>query len=181
MDVKLAYYTKVTLHSGNPIEFFTALQGVADRLGVPMSWLADCIYLESEFNPKAKASTSTASGLMQLIEANCQFFARTSAENYRKLSNVKQLPGIESYLKAQIKSFGKPKDWFDLYCLVFYPVWTGKSDNALLDSGAYSSNKSIDVNKDGHITKGEFRQVVTKRLPGGAAATIKKLLPSQAS
>lgn len=173
MQIKTKYIALVTLHSRNSTAFFQGLNAVATRLGFPVEWLADCIYSESEFNPKAKNPNSTASGLIQFMEATAKSLGTTTLA-IRSMSNIQQLPFIERYLKGQIQSVGKPKDALDVYLLIFYPAWVGKPDTALASDAAYRSNSYIDLNKDAKLTKGEFRTWFNKRVAGGPTETLKK-------
>jgi hypothetical protein len=178
MNVNAIYYALVMANGGNPTAFFNALEGVAGRLGINFDWLCNVIYIESGFKPTAKNPISTASGLIQMLENNCRAFAGMSASEFRKLNNIQQLKGVEGYLKAQIRSFGKPKDWIDTYCLVFQPVWVGKSDTAVLSKSGSESNAYIDLNKNGVVTKGEFRIWANRRLPVNVKTQeVKKLSP----
>lgn len=174
MDINSKYVAAVQKHGGNPTAFFNALDAMAKRLGIPVEWICNVIWIESGFNQKAKNSQSTASGLIQMLNSNCIAYAGVSYQIFLTYTNIQQLKGVEGYFKAMIKSAGKPRDWFETYCLVFQPVWVGKADSVTLSQAGYSVNKYIDLNKDGKITKGEFRTWANKQLPGGAVETIKK-------
>jgi len=173
MQIKTKYIALVTLHSRNSTAFFQGLNAVCERLGFPVEWMADCIYSESEFNPKAKNPEGSASGLIQILESTAKALG-TSTAAIRGMTNIEQLPWIEKYFKMQIKAFGKPKDAFDVYLLIFYPAWVGKVDSTPANDSAYRSNSYIDLNKDGKLTKGEFRTWFNKRVAGGPTETLKK-------
>ncbi|RQO68526.1 hypothetical protein DBR40_19995 [Pedobacter sp. KBW01] len=173
MQIKTKYLALVTLHSRNSTAFFQGLNAVCERLGFPVEWLADCIYSESEYNPSARNKLTNASGLIQFMPKTAISLG-TTVEKIRGMTNVQQLPYVEAYFKMQIKSFGKPKDALDVYLLIFYPVWVGKPDSALASQAAFSKNSYIDLNKDGKLTKGEFRTWFNKRVAGGPTETLKK-------
>lgn len=176
MNVKKLYIELVDKYSNNSAQFFTALDALSNRLGIPMDWICDVIYIESGFKPTAKNPNSTASGLIQFMEATARGLGTTTA-SILKMTNIQQLPYVERYFQNQIRTFGRPKDWFDTYCLVFYPVWVSKSDDATLSASAYKANSYIDINKDGKITKAEFRQWASKRIPNSMVLTVKKQCP----
>jgi hypothetical protein len=177
MNIRQKYIDLVNKHSGNASSFFVALDAMAKRLGIPVEWICDVIYIESGFQPAIKNPNSSASGLIQFMEATAKGLGTTTAK-IRAMSNMQQIPLIERYFKGQIISAGKPKDWFDTYCLVFYPVWVKANDNATLAASAYSANKFIDLNKDVKITKAEFRKWATSKLPGGNFANVSSSVSS---
>ncbi len=178
MNIKQRYIDLVNRYSGNADAFFTALDAMAKRLGFPVEWACDVIYIESGFQPSIKNPNSSASGLIQFMEATAKGLGTTTAA-IRAMTNLQQIPYVERYFKGQIATFGKPRDWFDTYCLVFYPTWVKKDDNATIAPSAYTANKSIDLNKDGKITKGEFRKWATSKIPNSnvGVVTAVKLCP----
>ena len=177
-EVNIMYYNAVLLNGGNPTAFFNELDNVATRLGLTFDWLCNAIWCESKFKPTAKNPSSTASGLIQMLEANCKTFAGMSSSEFRKLSNIQQLKGVEAYLRSMIKSAGKPKDWVDTYCLIFQPIWVGKPDSATLSKSASNVNSYIDSDKNGLVSKGEFRIWANKQLPIGLTTwQLKKASP----
>jgi hypothetical protein len=178
MNIKQRYIDLVNKHSGNASAFFTALDAMAKRLGFPVEWVCDVIFIESGFQPAIKNPNSSASGLIQFMEATAKGLGTTTAV-IRSLTNIQQIPLIERYFKGQMASAGKPKSWFDVYCLVFYPVWVKAADRATLSSAAYKANSYIDLNKDGKITKAEFRKWAENKLPKSSVGVIEnvKLCP----
>ncbi|WP_113636105.1 transglycosylase SLT domain-containing protein [Nubsella zeaxanthinifaciens] len=177
MNIKQTYINLVNKNSGNAAEFFTALDAMAKRLGIPVEWICDVMYIESGFKPTAKNPNSSASGLIQFMEATAKGLGTTTAA-ILKMTNVQQIPYVERYFKGQIASAGKPRDWFDTYCLVFYPVWVKAADTATLSQAAYKANSYIDLNKDGKVTKAEFRQWASSKLPKGGYADASTIVDS---
>ena len=168
MKVNAIYIAKVLLTSGNPTAFFTAVDEMCARLKIPMSAMLDCMYIETggTFNPAIRnAGGSGATGLIQFMPSTARGLG-TTTDALAKMTNIQQLKYVEMYFRNMIKSIGKvPQDFFDVYCCIFYPVWVGKPDTVTLAANAYAGNKSIDLNKDGTITKGEFRAWAKKQLP----------------
>lgn len=177
MNIRQRYIDLVNKHSGNANAFFTALDAMAKRLGFPVEWVCDVIYIESGFQPAIKNPNSSASGLIQFMEATAKGLGTTTAA-IRSMTNIQQIPLIERYFNGQMARAGKPKDWFDTYCLVFYPVWVKASDTATLSNAAYAANSYIDLNKDGKITKAEFRAWASKKIPSGSFADASAIVNS---
>lgn len=173
MQVRQKYIDLVNKHSGNAPAFFAALEGVASRLGIQPEWIADVMYIESGFSPSIKNTGSTASGLIQFMEATAKGLGTTTAA-IRAMTNIQQLPLVERYFKGQMASVGKPRDWFETYLLVFYPAWVGKAETAQLAASAYSANSQIDTQKKGYITKGDFRAWANRLVPTSSPLTILK-------
>lgn len=167
MDVNTIYYAIVLKKFNNPTAFFNAVELMCNRLGVPTNAMLDCMYIETRgtFSPSEKNPNSSATGLIQFMESTAKWLGTTTAA-LAKMSNVEQLVYVEKYFKTIIKQVGKtPKDFFDCYCCIFQPAWVGASDSAKLANSAYAANKGIDLNKDGSITRGEFRAWAVKQLP----------------
>lgn len=173
MQFKQKYIDIVQKSFGNATAFFTELTNVGNRLGIPASWIADVMYIETAgtFSPSIKNPKSTATGLIQFI-ANTATGLGTTVIALARMSNIQQLAYVEKYFRNQTRTFGMPKEWFDVYLLVFYPAWVGKPDTAVMDSASYSGNSFIDTNKDKKLTRGEFKAWANKQLPNGAITTV---------
>lgn len=163
LQVKEAYKNLAMKAGQNPTFFFQALNGVATRLKIPLDWLCDIIYIESKFNPQAKNPNSTATGLIQFM-ASTALSLGTTTSDLKGMNGVQQLPYVEKYFKAQIAQRGQPKTFFDCYCLVFYPIWVNAPDSSRLAQSAYTANKGLDLDKNGSITKSEFRNWALKQV-----------------
>lgn len=167
MNVNAIYYAIVLKNGGNPTAFFNAVDAMCTRLAIPTNAMLDCMYIETAgtFSPSKKNPGSTATGLIQFMESTARWLGTTTSA-LSKMSNVEQLVYVEKYFKSIIKSVGKtPKDFFDVYCCIFQPVWVGASDSAKLADSSYAANRGIDINKDAKITRGEFRNWALKQLP----------------
>lgn len=126
------------------------------------------MYAESRLKSAARNALTDASGLIQFIPSTANWLGTTTAA-LRAMSNVQQLDYVYKYFKS-LGATGKVKNVFDLYILTFFPIALGKPDSWVLQSSdltAYkiaSQNKIIDINRDGQITVGEFKQYVATYL-----------------
>ncbi len=174
----LKYKSKIS----NYTEFDNKVNEVCKFLNIQPEWLYEVFNIETAgtFSPSIKnAAGSGATGLIQFMPSTAQWLGTTTAQ-LAKMSNIQQLDWVKKYFVSMFKSTGVPKSFFDLYLVVFQPAWVGKPDNATLPQSAYSMNRGIDLNKDGIITKGEFRTWATKNIKGFSSAlvdTAKKQCP----
>ncbi|MFD1632035.1 hypothetical protein [Pseudopedobacter beijingensis] len=169
LQVRQSYYDAVQKVSGNADLFFQKLSEMCNRLGVTIDDVASVMWIETgkTFDPKIKNPNSSASGLIQFMEATAKGLGTTTTQ-LRAMSNIEQLTYVEKYFKNQINAFGKPKDFFDVYTLVFYPTWLKMADTAQMTISASKANIGIDTyfgNKDGIVSKGEFRKFAMSKLP----------------
>ncbi len=112
------------------------------------------------FSPSIKNPTSTATGLIQFMEDTAKGMG-TSTQALAKMSNVQQLDYVYKYL-AKYKD--KYKDASDLYLAVFFPLALyQKDENWQFPQWAVKANPIFDINKDGKLTKAEFRSYVLNK------------------
>lgn len=153
-------------------EFMDASAKVAASIGVPHDHLLRAISFETggTFNPKAKNPGSTATGLIQFLEATAKELGTSTAE-LAKMSATEQLPFVEKYLSRWLKTKGVENPGFgDLYAAIHYPAAVGKDDGFVLykrGTEAYDVNSSLDSNGDGTVTKGEAWREAWNRSGGG--------------
>lgn len=176
MQVRKQYYDAVQKVSGNADLFFKKLYEVCERLGLKVDDVASVMWIETgkTFDPKIKNPNSSASGLIQFMEATAKGLGTTTAK-LRAMSNISQLDYVEKYFSNQLKAFGRPKDFFDVYTLVFYPTWINKTDSSVMNLVASKANIGIDTyfgNKDGIVSKGEFRKFALSKLPNSPLITL---------
>jgi hypothetical protein len=125
-----------------------------------------------------------ATGLIQFTKETAAWLV-TSGPALASMSAVAQLDYVYKYYKA-IAGKTPINNAFDLYMLTFYPYALNKPDDYVLGSEksvAYSQkvgvqNKGFDLNRDGVITKAEFRNWLIKRYPDQTAWFKKKELLS---
>lgn len=165
--MSLVYIEKVP--SSLRIAFENTVRAICDDLGIANpDWLMIVMWAESKLNPQAKNPSSTATGLIQFLEATARSLGTTTAA-LSKMNHVQQLPYVKAYLQQAIKSRGVPKDAYQLYFLVHFPSAFGKSDTTVLyraGSSAYSSNP-LDYNKDSVVTVAEVKIFLQKACPVG--------------
>jgi hypothetical protein len=139
--------------------FWIELRAVAERLQTQPAWLLNVMASESMFNPAARNGFpgQTASGLLQFIEATARRMG-TTTEAIRRMSPAEQLRLVERYL---MPFRGRLNSLADVYLAVFRGVVIEGGDTVVVvDSGKerriYALNKSLDLNGDGRIVKGEL-------------------------
>ena len=137
--------------------FLNEVNRVAEGIpGIDSTDLLRIIGFETigSFSPSEKSRTSSATGLIQFLESTAEGLGTTTAE-LAAMSREEQMKFVEAYLKPyknRIKNFG------DLYMAIHYPRGIGKDDDYVLyrrGSDAYNANKSLDVSKDGTVTRRE--------------------------
>ncbi|MBC9933319.1 transglycosylase SLT domain-containing protein [Chitinophaga qingshengii] len=166
----------------NTEQFFKRLAEIAGRLGIPSEWLQHVMYSESGLSHIAVNSIG-AVGLIQFTRSTAKSLG-TSADALLKMSNVQQLDYVEKYFKVQISVYGVPKSVVDCYILVFYPAMVRKGKDFALPDSMYASNKGMDMNKDGKITRDDVKAYLEKRIgvkvsdsPGGTSKWPLLLIP----
>lgn len=144
------------------------IKAICSDLGIQNpDWLSIIIYRESLWNPKAKAKTSSATGLIQFLEATAKNLGTSTA----KLSNMtirQQLPFVHEYFKRMIRQYGKPKSLYQAYLLVHYPASSTKGFNDKIYSSpslAYNANKALDKAKKGFVSGQDIENFLTNSLP----------------
>ncbi|MCI0389667.1 MAG: lytic transglycosylase domain-containing protein [Acidobacteria bacterium] len=155
--------------------FWRELYAVAARLETDPAWLLNVMACESLFDPDARNPLpgQTASGLLQIIERTAKRLG-TTTEAIRRMSPVEQLRLVEKYLEP---FRGRLKALADVYMAVFRgSIVEGGDAVVVVDSGkeprVYALNRSLDINSDKRITKGEL---------GLAALSVGRFLPAQAA
>lgn len=147
---------------------------ISDRLGILPHWLMVVMNNESGLNSKAKNPTSSATGLIQFMAATAKGLGTTTTALYN-MSNVEQLKYVEKYLKTYAD---KINDVSDTYLAVFFPLALYKPERYEFPQWAVKANPIFDINKDGRLTKSEFRAYVnnkySKYLPTDLQESFKK-------
>ena len=148
----------------NKVAFLEKVKQISAKLGINPDWLMVVMYAESRLNPAAYNNNGGASGLIQFMPATATWLG-TSTAKLRAMSNVEQLDWVYKYYNS-LGATNKMKSVYDLYIVTFFPLALGKADNWIIESKTLSAstiaaaNKIIDLNKDGKITVGEFKQYV---------------------
>lgn len=143
-------------------EFVQKVKEMATRLGVKPEWILAVMKNEAGMDPKARNPNGGATGLIQFMPATARGLG-TTTEALSKMSATEQLKYVEKYyssFKGQIKS------GTDLYLATFWPAAVGKSDSYKIGGAEVARvNGIFDLNKNGQITAGEFREYYRRKYP----------------
>jgi hypothetical protein len=143
--------------------FLDKVKLISTKLGINPSFLMMAMFKETggTFSPSIKNPTSSATGLIQFMEATAKRLGTTTAK-LRAMSALDQLDFVYKYFlpfKGRLKSFP------DVYLAIFYPAGIGKSDSWRFPNWVYKANRGIDLNKDGILTIGDFKKWALKGQP----------------
>lgn len=150
----------------NKTDFIHKVNSVSSYLGIHPDWLMTIMFAESTLNEKAVNRITRATGLIQFMPATAVGLG-TTVDYLLTLSNVEQLDWVQKYYAPYRNRL---KSVYDLYLVTFFPVALGKEDNWVMQTSRLSAriiatqNPGVDINKDGQITVGEFKQYVDKIL-----------------
>lgn len=155
---KLAFEDKVPFAYRQP--FIIKVKEISKRLGINPDWLMRVMNKETAgtFSPSIKNPTSSATGLIQFMADTAKSLG-TSTAALRNMTAVQQLDYVEKYFQPYK---GKMKSFADVYICVFYPAALNKPDTWTFPNWVYKAQKYIDLNKDGKITLGEFKNWMNK-------------------
>jgi hypothetical protein len=160
----------------NRSQFLDKVETIANKLLINPDWLMAVMYKESGLNHKAVNSTSGATGLIQFMPSTAKGLG-TSTTALKNMSNLEQLDWVYKYYRPYIS---KLNSYPDLYLATFFPVALGKSDDWVLKSSSQSAkliasqNPGVDLNKDGQITVGEFKQYCYNKFDTATQNILKK-------
>lgn len=152
----------------NKAAFLAKVNDIAGRLGISADSLMFVMKTESNIDPAAVNPYSGATGLIQFMPATASGLG-TSTGALRSMSNVQQLDYVYRYFKPFT---GKLNTVTDLYMATFFPKALGQPDNFVMQTDTLTAakiagqNPIFDLDKNGQITAGEFRNAVVKRYPG---------------
>jgi hypothetical protein len=109
-----------------------------------------------------------AVGYIQIIPSTAKALG-TTTQNLAKLTPLQYLVWVRKYFEqSNIKKLGQPRNVYDVYFMVHYPVATGKSDSYVLyrkGSAAYTYNSGLDVDKDGLVTVANVKKWFDRFIP----------------
>jgi len=149
-------------------EFRARVARIAARLDCPASWLMACMAFETgrTFDPAVRNPASTATGLIQFMEATAAQLNTTTAALAR-MSAVEQLDYVARYFEPYR---GRLKTLSDCYMAILWPKAVGRGENLEIfapGSRAYLANRGLDIDHDGAVTKAEAASFVEKMLAEG--------------
>lgn len=145
----------------NQEAFGNKVIAIADRLGIMPAWLMIVMNNESGLNHRIKNPNGSATGLIQFTEATAKALG-TSTAALAAMSNVDQLDFVELYF-TKFGWYKQIKDLPDTYLLVFFPKALYENDDWQFPTWAVKANPIFDINKDGKLTKAEFKQYVNNK------------------
>lgn len=132
--------------------------------------LMSCMAWESgeTFSPKTKNPKSSATGMIQIMEANAQEMGTTTAA-LAKMTVVEYLEYVQKYFwryRSRVKSQS------DMYMSILWPAAIGRDESAAIWSNVtsqrqYLANKGIDMNSDGIITVEEAMHKIRNKCVKG--------------
>ena len=147
--------------------FKAKVQEVSNKLGINPDWLMAVMMMESNINPQAVNLVSGATGLIQFMPATAIGLGTTTAA-LKSMTGVQQLDYVYKYFypyRSKLYSL------YDLYMVTFFPLFVGETNpEKVIQGGGLSAgiiakqNPTMDINKDGQVTVGEFQQYIDKRL-----------------
>lgn len=156
-----------TYISSNKAAFLTKVNQIAANLKVDPNWLMAIMYSESRLDHTIVNPVSKSVGLIQFMPSTALSLG-TSVEKLKAMTNVQQLDYVNKFFSPVA---GKIKNFLDLYLYAFFPIAVGKPDSFVIEAQNLSAaivtaqNKQLDLNNDGKITVGEFKQYVTNKFP----------------
>lgn len=132
------------------------------------SWLMACMAFETgrTFSPSTKNPSSSASGLIQFMDATARGLGTTTTK-LRAMTPVQQLDWVKKYFEPYARRVNNLED---MYMAILWPVAVGKPlDYALWRSGTrtYAANRGLDINRNGAVTKREAAGKVREQLELG--------------
>ena len=155
----------------NQLAFASKVIRIAELLNTDPDYLMQVMYFESRLDPAKKNPHSTATGLIQFLEATAKGLGTTTAK-LSKMSNVEQL----DYVYKHLYPFrGKLTSLVETYLSVFYPKAVGKPSDYVfpLSPKWVQANKLFDLDNNKVIAKSE----VARYLDSYYSSVKKKLKP----
>lgn len=157
--LELPFIQKVT---ENQQAFGEKVIKIANELGFLPHWLMIVMNNESGLNHRIENfGGSGATGLIQFMPATAKELGTTTTA-LKAMTNLQQLDYVKKYL-TMYGYHKRVKDVADLYLSVFFPLALYRDDSFVFPKWASDANKIFDVNKDGTLTKAEFKDYVNKK------------------
>lgn len=140
-------------------DFLDRVLKIQHNIGLDASNLMSCMKFESNLNSKARNPMSSATGLIQFMDATAKQLGTTTAALYA-MTPIEQLDYVEKYFARYCVHGAKLDHWSlgDTYMAILWPAAIGKSDDYRLfvqGTNAFRVNVGLDLNHDGTITKKE--------------------------
>ncbi len=141
---------------------------ISSGLGCDPNHLMAAMAFESEetFSPSIVNPRSGATGLIQFMPKTAVSLGTTTAA-LAKMTSEDQLNFVQTYLQP---FQNKMRSLSEVYMTILFPTAVGKPEDFVLFSSpslAFQQNSSLDVNRDGVVTKGEAASLVQAKLDKG--------------
>lgn len=161
------------IKGADPVAFQNEVKFICKSLGwtdpKAPDWLMVVFKAESNFI-FPNVNSIGAVGYIQIIPSTARALGTTTAQ-LAKLTPLQYLVWVRKYFEqSNIKKLGQPRNVYDVYLMVHYPVAVGKSDSYVLYSKgtqAYTNNSALDVAKDGKVTVTDIKVFVNRYIPSG--------------
>lgn len=159
----------------NRVAFVDRVKDIAARLLIPADWLMIVMNFETAgtFSPSVKNPHSSATGLIQFMEATARELG-TSTAALASMSNVQQLDYVEKYMLSRKRQFGTFNGVEDVYLAVFYPAAIRKPLDWRFPDQVYRVNKVFDTQGKGYITKQDVQNKILSTVPANYREDLKK-------
>jgi len=172
-------YLSEKIPENEKVEFEKKVREVSQNLDIDPNWLMALMDLESAgtFSPSITNSIGCV-GLIQFCpdtpggSSKRIGSSNVSFASLKAMSRVQQMDYVESYLRSQMKSFGKPKSFVDLQLMIFLPaaIKFDYDEPIFIRSTAFTDsvkrNNPMYVDGNGNITKRSIEDVYKKRYAG---------------
>ncbi len=174
---KIAPFFEEKIKGSDSYLFLNKVKSIASQLGYNPNWLM--LIMNSETGGTFKSDiknyiTGKAVGLIQFMP-NTAIWLGTTTDKLLQMNRVEQLDYVYKYYNNWKKSGKIAKSYEDLYLLTFYPYALDKPDSYIIGSeksNAYArqvaKQNPFDYNKDGVISKKEFKEFAFKKHVEGA-------------
>ena len=156
-------------------EFLNKVKQVAKNINCDYEDLLALMNSESSLNPtatyKKPNGEKTAVGLIQFTksdaipELNRVYGLNLTLEKIEKMSALEQLDLVEKYYKMNANRLpkGKKLTAADLYAVTFLPARAKREVLTRSGEKYYNSNRGLDVNGDGVITKSDLNERLAQK------------------
>ncbi len=156
-------------------EFLNKVKQVAQNINCDYEDLLALMNSESSLNPSATHKNSsgekTAAGLIQFTknaaipELNRRYGLNLTIEKIENMSATEQLDLVEKYYRMHENQLpkGRKLTAADLYALTFLPARAKRDVLTSRGEDYYDSNKGLDMNDDGYITKSDLNARLARK------------------
>lgn len=159
----------------NRSAFINKVIAIANKHNMEPDWLMAVMHFETAdtFSPSIKNPQSSATGLIQFMDATAKELGTTTAA-LAAMTNVQQLDYVDKYYAMQIRRHGTIDNVAEAYLAVFYPAAISWPMTRVFPQAVYRVNKVFDLNSDGSLTKDEIIRKIESTIPAAFRGSITK-------